>query len=68
MKAGHGLPFVVTYKWMFTMKKAASLYKGWRMKRNFLHLIHTTEPRLLMDAGYPPEVVEQRLRTPFWRF
>ncbi|NMT64953.1 hypothetical protein [Marinobacter orientalis] len=50
------------------MSKAASLYKGWRMKRNFLRLVLTTEPRLLKDVGYPPEVVEQRLRTPFWKF
>jgi len=38
------------------------------MKRNFLHLVHTMEPRLLQDVGYPPEVVEQRLKTPFWKF
>jgi hypothetical protein len=50
------------------MKKAASLYKGWRMKRNFLHLVMTMDPRLLQDVGYPPEVVETRLKTPFWKF
>jgi len=38
------------------------------MKRNFLHLVTTTDPRLLKDVGYPPEVVENRLRTPFWKF
>ncbi len=68
MKAGCGLPFVVTYEWMIDMKKAASLYKGWRMKRDFLHLVHTTDPRLLLDVGISPDVVEQRRKTPFWKF
>lgn len=53
---------------MIEMKRAASLYKGWRMKRNFLHLALTMEPRLLKDVGYPPELVAQRLDTPFWKF
>jgi|TARA_R110002124_G_scaffold64063_1_gene175446 hypothetical protein len=53
---------------MIEMKRAASLYKGWRMKRNFLHLVMTMEPRLLKDVGYPPELVAQRLDTPFWKF
>ncbi|WP_288074104.1 hypothetical protein [Marinobacter sp.] len=50
------------------MKRAASLHKGWRTKRNFLHLVLTMEPRLLKDVGYPPELVAQRLDTPFWKF
>ncbi|MFO7527300.1 MAG: hypothetical protein R6W86_00635 [Marinobacter sp.] len=50
------------------MKTAATLFKGWRMKRNFVRLVENTEPRLLLDVGFSPEVVEARLRTPFWKF
>jgi len=38
------------------------------MKRNFVRLVENTEPRLLMDVGFPPDVIEARLRTPFWKF
>ena len=50
------------------MNKAVSVYRGWRKKRDFIHLVLTKEARLLKDVGYPPEIVEQRLRTPFWKF
>ncbi|MEC7815360.1 MAG: DUF1127 domain-containing protein [Pseudomonadota bacterium] len=50
------------------MKRAASLYKGWRMKRNFVHLVSTMDPRLLNDVGFSPEIVERKLSTPFWKF
>ncbi|HET8800448.1 MAG TPA: hypothetical protein VFN01_04620 [Marinobacter sp.] len=50
------------------MKTAATWYKGWRMKRHFVHLVTTMDSRLLKDVGYPPELVEQKLSTPFWKF
>lgn len=50
------------------MKRAASIYKGWRMKRNFIHLVTTMDSRLLNDVGFSPEVVAKRLNTPFWEF
>lgn len=50
------------------MNKAVSVYKGWRMKRDFIQLILTKDARLLKDVGYPPEIVAQRLDTPFWKF
>lgn len=50
------------------MKRAASLYKGWRMKRNFIHMVMTMDRRLLNDVGFSPEMVEQKLSTPFWKF
>lgn len=50
------------------MTKAVSVYKGWRNKRNFIHLVLTKDARLLKDVGYPPEIIEQRLKTPFWKF
>lgn len=50
------------------MNKAVSVYKGWRNKRNFINLVITTDARLLNDIGYRPEIIEQRLKTPFWKF
>ncbi len=50
------------------MKKAANYYRGWRMKREFIRLVLTKDARLLKDVGYPPEMVAQRLSTPFWKF
>jgi uncharacterized protein YjiS (DUF1127 family) len=50
------------------MKRAMSVYKGWRKKRDFIHLVLTKDSRLLKDVGYPPEIIEQRLKTPFWKF
>ena len=50
------------------MKRAAAMYQGWRMKRNFVQLVMTMDPRLLNDVGFSPDVVHQRLRTPFWKF
>ncbi|WP_166263628.1 hypothetical protein [Marinobacter caseinilyticus] len=50
------------------MKRAVSLYKGWRMKRNFTHLVLSLDSRLLNDAGFSPEIVHQKLNTPFWKF
>lgn len=50
------------------MKKIVSVYTGWRKKRDFTKLVLSKEARLLKDVGYPPEIVEQRLRTPFWKF
>lgn len=38
------------------------------MKRHFVHLVTTMDSRLLKDVGYPPELVEQKLSTPFWKF
>jgi uncharacterized protein YjiS (DUF1127 family) len=56
------------FKRIVEMKKAVSVYRGWRKKRDFIHLVLTKESRLLKDVGYPPEIIEQRLRTPFWKF
>lgn len=50
------------------MKNAVSVYRGWRKKREFIQLVLSKEPRLLKDVGYPPELIEQRLKTPFWKF
>jgi hypothetical protein len=50
------------------MKRAVSVYRGWRKKRDFIQLVLTRDPRLLRDVGYPPELVQQRLQTPFWKF
>jgi len=50
------------------MTKAVSVYRGWRKKRNFINLVLTKDARLLKDVGYPPEIIEQRLKTPFWKF
>ncbi len=50
------------------MKRASAFYRGWRMKRNFIHLVMTTDRRLLNDVGFSPDVVHQKLRTPFWKF
>lgn len=50
------------------MNRAVSVYRGWRKKRDFTQLVLTKDARLLKDVGYPPEIVEQRLRTPFWKF
>ena len=50
------------------MKRAASLYRGWRMKRNFMHLVMTMDRHLLKDVGISQELVEQKLSTPFWKF
>lgn len=50
------------------MKKAVTVYRGWRKKRDFIQLVLTKEARLLTDVGYPPEIIEQRLKTPFWKF
>lgn len=50
------------------MKKVVSVYHGWRKKRDFINLVLHKEARLLKDVGYPPEVIAQRLRTPFWDF
>ncbi len=50
------------------MKTASDWIKGWRMKRNFVRLVKSKEPRLLRDAGFTPDVVYQKLRTPFWKF
>ncbi len=50
------------------MKKARAVYRGWRRKRDFVKLILTREARLLKDIGLTPEIVYQRLNTPFWKF
>lgn len=50
------------------MKKVVSVYQGWRRKRDFTNLVLQKEARLLKDVGYPPEIIAQRLRTPFWKF
>ncbi|MBW0146166.1 hypothetical protein [Marinobacter arenosus] len=50
------------------MKRAAAIYQGWRMKRNFVHLVMTMDRRLLNDVGFSPDVVHQKLNTPFWKF
>ncbi len=50
------------------MKRAVTLYRGWKTKRNFVQLVMTLDRRLLNDVGFPPEIVEQRLSTPFWKY
>lgn len=50
------------------MKKAVSVFRGWRKKRDFINLVLTKDARLLNDVGYRPEIIEQRLKTPFWKF
>ncbi len=50
------------------MKRAVTVYRGWRKKRDFINLVLNKDARLLKDVGYPPEIIEQRLRTPFWKF
>ncbi|MDI9245311.1 hypothetical protein [Marinobacter sp. CHS3-4] len=50
------------------MRKAVYAYRGWRKKRDFIQLVLTKDSRLLTDVGYPPEIVQQRLSTPFWKF
>ncbi len=50
------------------MNKAVSVYRGWRKKRDFIHLVMTRDARLLNDVGYRPEIIQQRLETPFWKF
>lgn len=50
------------------MKTAVKVYRGWRKKREFIQLVLTKDARLLKDVGYPPEIVEQRLQVPFWKF
>ncbi len=50
------------------MKRAVTLYRGWKTKRHFVQLVMTLDRRLLNDVGFPPEIVEQRLSTPFWKF
>ncbi len=50
------------------MKRAVTLYRGWKTKRNFVHLVMNLDRRLLNDVGFPPEIVQQRLSTPFWKY
>ncbi len=50
------------------MKRAVTFYRGWKMKRDFVHLVTTMDRRLLIDAGLSPDIVVQRLNTPFWKF
>lgn len=50
------------------MKRAVTLYRGWKMKREFMVLVTTMDRRLLNDAGISQDVVIQRLNTPFWKF
>ncbi len=50
------------------MKRAITLYRGWKMKREFVYLVSTMDRRLLNDAGLSPDVVLQRMNTPFWKF
>lgn len=50
------------------MSTAVSMYRRWRSKRNFMHLVENKDARLLEDVGLPMDVVQKKLNTPFWRF
>lgn len=50
------------------MSTVTGLFAKWRQKRSFVHLAQTMEPRLMADVGFPPDVVREKLNTPFWRF
>lgn len=50
------------------MKKAVSLYQKWRQKQNFVHLALSMDQRLMSDIGFTHDVVQEKLRTPFWKY
>lgn len=50
------------------MKKAAQYFQKWRQKQIFTYMVETLDERLLLDAGFTPDVIESRLKTPFWKF
>lgn len=31
-------------------------------------MVETLDERLLLDVGFSPEIIESRLKTPFWKF
>lgn len=42
--------------------------RGWKSKRDFRRLVSKTEQRILQDIGITEDYVNEKMKTPFWKF